>query len=789
MKYRSYLKKSHYLTLVLVFVWLLTFSQFQDTSRVDVQHYTISLDSINITTLFIEASCKIVYTILKPTTQTFFMLKSLSLDSISSPSGKIKSYKYISPNICINYKTGLSTDTKDSFTIYYKGNPVSDSWGGFYFNNADGGYAFNMGISMSDFPNAYGRVWFPCIDLFYDRATYTLIVKTFANQTAMSGGLLKSRTVNSDGSITWKWEISKPVPTDLISVAIGPYSIVQRAHQGINRLYPIVFGVKASDSNNMLASFINIHNALNIFESKYGPYRFDKVGYSLVPFGGGAMEHSENISYPINAVDGTITYESLWAHELSHSWWGNLVKCYISEDMWLNEGWASYSENIFTEGMYGRQKYLDNIHSLQKYVLQYAHIEDSSALPLSPIPSRYTYGTHVYKKGAVVVHTLRTYLGDSLFFLSCRKYLESMAFKNDNSYQLRDSFSKYSGVDLHDFFNDWVFQPGFPHFEIIKTEYNQVKSEYSITIKQLSHFNIHLYHNVPLKVTFYNDSFTRFDYNINYTGPESIFVIKTPWQAALIALNVDLDISEAISKNYIELTTLKTCSLKEALMDISVKTLPSKAFIIVEHHWIGPEHSLSLAKGIRFSDYRYWTVNGIFPNGFLAEATIKYNGVEGSAHDGSNFLDYTLNIQNEDSIVLLYRPDRLSPWNICSDYTLYTLTNKTDKKGQIRINDLKKGDYCIGLYDYSAGIGAIKPKYRINIYPNPVKSELVIDLSLDPTIYKTIRLIDSSGKIQFTTNINKEMIIKIDTRYLKSGLYFVEIATTNEKITEKVVIE
>jgi hypothetical protein len=773
-----------------LFFYLISYAQFQDTSRVDVLHYSINLDSINISSHFIQGSCKVVYSFKKNTGQSFFMLKSLTIDSIISYSGIIISYKYNSPDISITYNSIQSSGTKDSFIVYYKGNPVADTrWGGFYFSSLDGGYAYNMGVGMNDFPHAYGRVWFPCIDLFSDRATYTVKVRTLNNQAALSGGLLKSKILNADNTISWIWEIKNPVPTDLVSVAVGPYAIIERSHTGLKRTYPIVFGVKASDSNNLLASFVNIHNALNIFETKYGPYRFDKVGFSIVPFSSGAMEHSENISYPKSAIDGTKAGESLWSHELSHSWWGNLVKCYTSEDMWLNEGWASYSEHVFTEGMYGRQAYLDEVHTEQKYVLQYAHIDDGSALPLSPVPTAFTYGTHAYQKGSVVVHTLRTYLGDSLFFLACRKYLDAMAFKNHDSYQLRDSFSKYTGIDLHDFFNEWVFQPGFPHFEILKTEFDQPKSEYSITIKQRSRFNSNLYHNVPLIVTFLNDTFGRYDYHITFTGSESIYKIKTPWQAAVITLNADLEISEAISKYYNKLTTTGDYILNDVLMDIKVKTLPSKAYILIEHHWIGPEHNLSNTKGIRFSDYRYWTVDGVFPPGFLAEATLRYNGIEATTHDGTNYLDYTLNIQNEDSIVLLYRPDKLSAWNIFSPYTLFTFTSKTDKKGLIRVTDLKKGDYCFGKYDYTAGIEETKSKHGFMIYPNPGKSEFIIDLTTNPIIFKSIRVIDTSGKIQINSNFTNDKIIKIQTGNLKNGVYFVEIVTKNEVLTEKVVIE
>jgi aminopeptidase N len=560
-------------------------------------------------------------------------------------------------------------------------------------------------------------------------------------------------------------------------------------HTGLESTYPIVYGVLPSDSLKMQSSFANIHQAINIFETKYGPYRFDKVGFSVVPFSGGAMEHSENISYPKNTIDGTKNYESLWSHELSHSWWGNLVKCYTSDDMWLNEGWASFSEYVFTEGVYGRQAYLNQVHAEQKNVLQYAHINDESALPLAPLPTQYTYGSTAYQKGAVIVHTLLTYMGDSLFYDACRKYLAAMAFKNHNSYQLRDSFSKYSGINLNDFFNDWVFKPGFPHFEIINTSYNQSLSEYTVNIRQNSRFNSSLYHNVPLKVSFYNDGFERFDYMINVNGYESAYQVKTHWQASLIALNADVDLSEAIGKNYTEISSTGSITLDEAMMTIKVDALPSKAFIFAEHHWIGPDHTLTETKGIRFSDYRYWTVDGIFPAGFKAEATLRYNGTE-SAIDGTNYLDHTLNIQNEDSLVLLYRPNKLSPWtNIKNTNATFSTFSKTDKKGSIKVINLQKGDYCLGKFDHSASTGSIPAKKDFRIYPNPARSELVIDISDNPGYYKSLKLIDSSGKIIFSGVIDNNPFIKIETSSYNKGMYIAEIITTDNVLCEKFIIE
>ena len=113
------------------------------------------------------------------------------------------------------------------------------------------------------------------------------------------------------------------------------------------------------------------------------------------------MEHATNIAYPRYAIaNGDKTSETLFAHELAHHWWGNTITCKTQEDMWLNEGWASYSERLFLEAVYGKKAYEDDIEANHHSVLQFAHVLDEAVLPVSGIGHANTYGRHVYDKGA-----------------------------------------------------------------------------------------------------------------------------------------------------------------------------------------------------------------------------------------------------------------------------------------------------------------------------------------------------------------------------------------------------
>jgi len=229
---------------------------------------------------------------------------------------------------------------------------------------------------------------------------------------------------------------------------------------------PIQIFVPPYDTSHAKASFINLKSILGVFESRFGPYLWERVGYVGVPFNNGAMEHSTNIAYPIYAIDGGLSNESLYAHELSHQWFGDLATCSTELDMWINEGWASYCESIYKEGLYGMAAYKNNVRDNHLNVIQTSHIVDSGYRAVYGIPSQYTYSTTVYDKGADMVHTLRNYMGDNLFFSSVRALLNAYKFKDISTIQMRDFLSTHSGVDLADFFNAWIFSPGFPHFSI-----------------------------------------------------------------------------------------------------------------------------------------------------------------------------------------------------------------------------------------------------------------------------------------------------------------------------------
>ena len=179
------------------------------------------------------------------------------------------------------------------------------------------------------------------------------------------------------------------------------------------------------------------------------------------------MEHVDNICYPMFAVDGTTSYEDLMVHEFVHMWFGNQITPSGPEQLWLKEGFAVYSEIIAKEylqpnsGIAAAEK-----RDLHRSVIKSTHVNDGGYYPLDQIPQPITYGSHTYDKGALVVHSLRGYMGDSLFYASLRTLLQQEKFGNVNSLEFFQKMSTISGMDLLEFFYGWIHQPGFLHFQI-----------------------------------------------------------------------------------------------------------------------------------------------------------------------------------------------------------------------------------------------------------------------------------------------------------------------------------
>lgn len=756
------------------------------SDTIDVLNYTINLDITDFTNKLIKGSCDILLTPkMNGVSSVSLDLLKLNIDSIAIGQTKLV-FSYNDTLIVAALTNTMNVGDTTTLTVYYNGSPQGDpsGWGGFYFS---GSHAFNLGVGFEADPHTYGRVWFPCFDNFVERSTYEFNIITSGGKVAACGGQLISETIISGDTIVRKWMLKEEIPTYLACVAVAPYTTVNQVFNGINGVVPIELYALPADTNNLKASFSNLQGCLTTFENSYGPYQWDKVGYSLVPFNSGAMEHASNIAYPSYAANGTLTYETLMAHELSHHWWGNLVTCQTQEDMWINEGMAKYSEFLFIENEYGWDTYIDEVTSNHKAVIHLTHHHEGGYRSISGIPHEYTYGEHVYDKGADVAHTLRGYLGDSLFFSGLSTFLANNSFTDVTSYDLRDQLSSITGVDLTDFFTGWVFNPGFPHFSIDSFEVSTgpVLNQVDVYIKQKLTGAPAFFNSVPIEITFMDSSWNQITEKVLVNGEFNSFSFQLPIVPVYCTLNKNNLISHAVSDDQFVITAPGIYILQKSLMNITVNQLSDSAFIRVEHNWVKPDPIKNIdSLKMELSPNRYWKVDGIFPANFSATARILFNG---NLTNGGH-LDIELLSLNEDSLRLLYRKNASEDWREFDYYTKNMLGISTNKFGYCDIDSLIPGEYTFANTKYNASsTNEIGNTIFLNAFPNPANDELILEMiGLTPDNGTRLMVHDITGKL--ITTLPFKGTTRISTSSWPPGLYSIELAGAHRIAGIKVMI-
>lgn len=769
---------------------LFIFSGFMVSSQplnLDVKHYDISVDTIDFGNQTIKAHVAIDLHATNQLDNIQLSLLRFTIDSIIE-NGQALAYNYDDTTITINLTQALNSGDSTQVTVYYHGHPQEDNsgFGGFSFQGST--YAFNIGVGFEANPHTYGRVWFPCVDNFTDRATYGFHIRVLNNYKAMCNGELASVIANGDATYTYNWEMHNAIPTYLAGMAVAPFYIIQRIYHNI----PVSIAVLPNDTINTLSTFQNLENCVGTYVDRYGPYQWNKIGYVAVPFTAGAMEHSTSIHIGKVFINGTLNYQTLWAHELAHQWWGDLVTCERQEEMWLNEGFASYSEAIFLEGLNGQDSYKNYVRNNHRKVLQFHHIIDDGYRPLNDIPHEYTYSTTVYDKGADIAHTLRGFMGDSAFFNGCKHYFNTMAYQSASSEDLRDALEASSGIDMDRFFEDWIFTGGFPHFSVDSfTVSPEPSSTYLVTIytKQKQKGNNHIYE-MPLEFTFRDGTNETTEvFTINATN--NTFQTSLNFSPTMVTIDKEEKISDAISDFETKLFTLGDVDLKETNASITITNGGNDSSLIrIEHNWVAPDDFINPLSGIVLSDYHYYTVDGIFPDGFQAKLTLNFNG---STSQSVGYLDNNLITGKEDSLVLLYREGTGDNWQIASNYSINYQGSHSDKRGKFEIEELRKGQYTFGYKDTGSGSRTkpVKKNDSLVVFPNPSDNSCTIKFSAVDSHSAKIIIMDQLGKTVFEQQINhnaNHIIWK--HRGLPPGTYLINLADEKTLIgTASIIIK
>lgn len=755
------------------------------SDSVDILQYTIDLRIRNFVSKQIAGNTTVSFRAKIAVQEIRLDLLELIVDSLQYNGVKIP-FQYNDTLLRVRLPNQINTSDTQTVKVFYRGNPQGDptGWGGFYFS---GDYAYNLGVGFGANPHVYGRVWFPCFDNFTERSKFKFTIRTDSVKAAYCNGLLQSDVV-LQGERSRTWYMKDEIPSYLASVAIGNYIDLKSTYAGKEKNIPVLIASLANDTNNVKTAFRNLHNAIGFYEQSFGAYAWDRVGYALVPFLNGAMEHATNIAYPRNFSLQGSTYETILMHELSHHWFGNLVTCSSQEDMWLNEGWASYCESLFLEKQYGINSYKTNIRNTHAGLLLNL-IYTEGLRSMDSIPFELTYGNYVYLKGAMIAHSLRGYLGDSLFFNGLTAFLAQNKFKAISSEDFQIGLSASTGYNLAPFFNDWVSQPGWADFEVDTFATSGSVGNYSVSlaVQQKIYAAKHLYSEVPLQISFISENFQREDHRIVMSGNAMNFQLPCSFIPKLVLIDLDEKLALGGISQSTMIRSAGVFNQNAARMNVTVTALTDSAFLHVRHHYTAPDDANASQMGMRISPTRYWVVGQVARGSYTSNAKIFYDG-----RTNNSQLDFALDINHEDSLTLLYRPQGSGNWQVYPHYRKETGSNKTDRYGFFIVDRLMSGQYCFAM---AAPIATIVQNKKIaasnvQLYPNPSNNFLVIECNEgDENLLQSYSIIDNSGKLVLEGVFSNKHNEKINLQTLPSSSYLINIQTAQGKITKKFTVK
>lgn len=759
---------------LLAFFFLVQHVAVAQNDTIAIRHYDLKLDigHQQQNTIIGKATLDITLLQASPVFRLDFLRATIDSLALNGQPLSDSDYTYDGRHLLVSCAT-LTVGNSAQLEVFYRtaGCIEQQNWGGFHFDNT---IYYNLGVAFSDFPHSYGRSWYPCLDNFTSKSTYSFTYTSPVGWTTTCSGIKDSSILNTDGSETSYWTLDNPTPTYLISVSVGPFSKIERSYRGEYGTYPAIIAYRNQDSTAVARAFDQLDSVVPMFERCFGPYRWGTIGYTGTTKG--SMEHVNNISLVNGAMSSMERgYQNVMAHELSHAWFGNLVTCASSYDMWMQEGGASFCEEVAAEAAYGKEVSMEVYQDNLLNVLLTTHLQDDGYKPLYGHTPDYTYGSTVYNKGATVWHSLRGYLGDELFYSTMRQFFEHNAFRNITSQALQDSLSLYSGVDLTDFFAFHVFQPGFVdyHLDHFSTREQDGKWLTTVTVRYKLHGNDSDFqmNGHRIDVTLFNGRRPFATHTLAFDGVSTTQTFESDLRPDFALLDYHMKLSDAVSEEVAVITEKAPYDMARAFVKISPSKTDDTAFIHVAHHFCRPDGeytdaAVSNPHILRMAN-RYWVVSGLLPEESVSGRTYFSYGTSQYLDNGFYNSSATL-----DSLYLLYREDSHHPWQ-----TVKTKRTGNAGQGTLLYSRIRLGEYTLAVMDQPTYESILQPEQgasKFVAYPNPSQGKITIkaDVASD-------RLHISVATLSGTTLIEKQEIANgqpCDIR-LNPGTYIISVHT------------
>jgi aminopeptidase N len=440
--------------------------------------------------------------------------------------------------LVINFGTILPVGTVATVEITYSGTPAVNGFDSFTTTTR-----INGSKALYTLSEPFGaRDWWPCKQDLNDKVDSIDVYITAPSQyVAVSNGIETTAPVITGSTKTTHFHHGYPIPAYLICMAVTDYTVFTQTAGTAPNTYPIINYIYPENfTSGVQTQLAQTPLILNLFSNLFELYPFHTEKYGHAQFGwGGGMEHT-TVSFMNNFS------RQLIAHEMGHQWFGDKITCGSWRDIWLNEGFATYLATLVIENFDGNTAFTAEkqamINNITSQVGGAVYLTEAEATNVDRIFS----GRLSYDKGGMVVNMLRWKLGDTAFFQAMKNYLAdtNLAYKYAVTSDLKSHMEAVYGSSLTEFFNDWIYNQGYPTYTITAQNWGAGQAKIKVNQTQ-SHASVSFFE-MPLPIRLISASGQTFDVVVNNTTNAQEFIVSVPFVVASVEFDPNRNI---ISKN------------------------------------------------------------------------------------------------------------------------------------------------------------------------------------------------------------------------------------------------
>ncbi len=459
----------------------------------DLNYYHLDI-SVDPDTKFIKGKNTVKYTVLKPyAVMQIDLQEPLYITKVTQNGKELKASRDGNA-----YFIGLIDKqilgSNNAIEIHYEGHPkeaIRAPW--------DGGFSWKKDTNGNHFvatscQGLGASIWWPNKDHMYDEVdSMDISVTVPKGLMNVSNGRLQS-IVQNKSTTTYNWAVKNPINNYGVNVNIGDYVHFSEVYPGENGPLDMDYYVLRDNLEKAKAHFKDAPRMMEAFEHWFGPYPFYEDGFKLVEVPYLGMEHQSSVTYGNHYKMGYLgndLSESGWGlkfdfiiiHEAGHEWFANNITNKDIADMWIHEGFTSYSENLFVDYFYGKEASADYVIGTRKRI--------QNDRPLIGTYNVNKEGSgDMYYKGANMLHTLRQLVADDEKWRHILRGLNKTFYHQTvTTQQIEDYISEKSGIDLTAFFNQYLRQSQIPNLEYsisngsLKYRWNHVVADFDMPIQ------------------------------------------------------------------------------------------------------------------------------------------------------------------------------------------------------------------------------------------------------------------------------------------------------------------